>query len=56
MGAVADPDLLSEKLYASTLKTEYSELEAENEMKFGPIHPEPETYNFANADKLVAFA
>jgi endo-1,4-beta-xylanase len=56
MGTAADADHLSEDLYASTLKTEYSVLEPENEMKFGPIHPEPSTYNFADADKLVAFA
>jgi endo-1,4-beta-xylanase len=56
MGTAADADHLSEKPYASILATEYSVLEAENEMKFGPIHPEPTTYNFADADKLVNFA
>jgi endo-1,4-beta-xylanase len=25
-------------------------------MKFGPIHPEPDTYNFEDADAIVAFA
>ena len=25
-------------------------------MKFGPIHPDPNTYNFGPADAIVAFA
>ncbi|HUN83379.1 MAG TPA: endo-1,4-beta-xylanase [Terracidiphilus sp.] len=56
MGAAADSHSLVEPLYASTLATEYSQLEPENEMKFGPIHPQPNTYNFAGPDALVAFA
>jgi endo-1,4-beta-xylanase len=56
MGTAADANLLSEKLYASTLKTEYSVLEPESEMKFESVHPGPATYDFADADKLVAFA
>jgi endo-1,4-beta-xylanase len=56
MGTAADADHLSEQLYASTLETEYSVLEPETEMKFGPIHPEPTTYEFSRTDKLVAFA
>jgi endo-1,4-beta-xylanase len=56
MGTAADADLLSETPYASTLKTEYSVLEPEGEMKFGSIHPGLTTYNFAEGDKLVAFA
>jgi endo-1,4-beta-xylanase len=56
MGTAADSGYLSETLYASTLSTEYSLLEAENEMKFGPIHPEPNTYNYKGPDELVSFA
>lgn len=56
IGAAVDPDLLSDPNYASTLRTEYSVLEAENAMKFEPIHPEPDRYDFEPADKLVAFA
>lgn len=57
MGTAADAELLSaEPIYASTLSTEYSQLEPETEMKFGPIHPEPGKYNYGDADKLVAFA
>lgn len=56
MGAAADAGYLSEPLYSSTLAVQYSQLEPENEMKFGPIHPEPTTYDYAAADALVAFA
>ncbi len=56
MGTAADAEPLSDKLYASTLQTEYSVLEPETEMKFGLIHPEQAHYDFASADKLVNFA
>jgi endo-1,4-beta-xylanase len=56
MGTAVDSGYLSESIYASTLATEYSQLEPENEMKFGPIHPEVSTYNYAGPDALVAFA
>lgn len=56
MGTAADSGYLSEALYASTLSTEYSQLEPENEMKFGPIHPGPTSYSYAAPDALVAFA
>ncbi len=56
MGAGVDSRSLSEPLYSSTLAAEYSQLEPDNEMKFGLVHPEPTTYNYAGADALVAFA
>src|ERR1700751_1056396 len=56
MGAAADSVYLSDPMYAQILASEYSQLEPENEMKFGPIHPAAERYNFAGPDKLVAFA
>jgi endo-1,4-beta-xylanase len=56
IGSAADSGYLSESLYASTLSTEYSQLEPENEMKFGPIHPGPTTYAYSGPDALVAFA
>ena len=57
MGAAVDSQsLASEPIYASMLAAEYSELEPENEMKFGPIHPEPATYDYEGPDALVAFA
>ena len=40
-GDAADSRFLSDPIYAPILASEYSQLEPENEMKFGPIHPEP---------------
>ncbi len=62
MGAAADssdanPDpLKSDAFYASTLGTQYSMLEPENNMKWATIHPAQTTYNFAPGDELVTFA
>ncbi len=55
-GAAANPAHLSETAYSNTLGGEFSQLEPENALKFGPIHPGPTTYNFGPADALVAFA
>lgn len=56
IGAAADPSHFSETLYADTLGREFNQLEPENAMKFGPIHPGPTTYNFVPPDSLVTFA
>jgi endo-1,4-beta-xylanase len=56
IGAAADPAHLNETLYAGTLSREFNQLEPENAMKFGPIHPGPTTYNFGPPDALVSFA
>jgi hypothetical protein len=46
--------------YGAILGSEFSQLQAENEMKFAPIHPRPDTdpnpYNFRGGDALVVFA
>lgn len=60
IGAAAASTYLSEPDYAATLGSEFSQLQAENEMKFGVIHPRPGSdahpYNFTGGDALVAFA
>jgi len=60
IGTAVASRLLSEPEYAQILGTEFSQLEPENEMKFGLIHPrpdyDPQPYNFRGADELVAFA
>src|SRR5579863_709531 len=60
VGAAAASRFLSEEDYSSILGSEFSQLQAENEMKFGPIHPRPDSdpqpYDFKGADELVAFA
>jgi endo-1,4-beta-xylanase len=60
IGAAAGPRHLNEPDYAAILAQQFSQLEPENQMKFGVIHPragsEASSYDFAPADKLVAFA
>src|SRR5579871_618455 len=60
IGAAAASAYLAEPDYAPILGSEFSQLQAENEMKFGLIHRRPDTdanpYNFKGADALVAFA
>ena len=62
MGAAADADEFGQQTvstipaYAATLGSQYSMLEAENAMKWNPIHPTQNSYNFEPGNKLVAFA
>jgi len=60
IGAAAASAYLSEADYSTILGSEFSQLQAENEMKFGVIHPRPDTdpspYDFRGADALVSFA
>lgn len=54
--AVSAGPLRREPLYAETLSREFSMLTTENAAKFGPVHPEPDRYDFADADFIVGFA
>jgi endo-1,4-beta-xylanase len=60
IGTAAAAAHLSDPQYAQILGSEFNQLEPENEMKFASIHPRPDSdpqpYNFAPADTLVAFA
>jgi len=60
IGSAVPARLLSDPQYTAILASEFSQLEPENEMKFAAIHPRPDSdpqpYNFAPADSLVAFA
>jgi len=60
IGAAAASAYLGDADYSSILGSEFSQLQAENEMKFGVIHPrtdsDPNPYNFKGADALVVFA
>lgn len=55
-GAAVAPAHLGESEYAATLSREFNQVEPENAMKFGPIHPARDTYNFGPADAIVEFA
>lgn len=56
VGAAARSSQLSEALYAATLAREFNLLEPEDELKWEVIHPQPATFDFLPADRLVAFA
>ena len=60
IGTAAASPFLAEPDYANILGSEFSQLQAENEMKFGLIHPRPDNdpnpYNFKGGDALVDFA
>ena len=54
--AVAAAPLRNEEPYQDTLRREFNLIVAENAFKWDAIHPAQGTYNFADADALVAFA
>lgn len=60
VGAAVGPHLLDEPSYRTVLAREFSVLEAENVMKFGPIHPrpgsDPSAFDFEGSDRLIEFA
>ena len=56
IGAAIAPAHLGETEYAATAAREFNQVEPENAMKFGPIQPGPQTFNWAPADVVVAFA
>ncbi len=45
-----------ESPYARAVARECSVITPENDMKFGPLRPGPDKWNWTNADNLVAFA
>ncbi len=54
--AVRDTPFVRDPLYRQVLTAQYNSIGTEDATDFGPIHPGPTTYAFANADALVAFA
>lgn len=54
--AVAARPLHDDPLYAKMLAREFNILTLENAVKFGPVHPDKDRYNFRNADAIVDFA
>ncbi len=56
IGAAADSIYLNDSNYSAILGSEFSQLQAENEMKFSIIHPSSTAYDFTGADALVSFA
>ena len=56
IGAAVDPARFGETAYAETLGREFSQIQPENAMKFGPIHPGPATYSFTQPDTIARSA
>ena len=54
--AVNVPRLTSDPAYAALVVAQSSILVAENAMKWGPLRPTPTSFNFDQADALIAFA
>src|SRR5262249_61461076 len=56
IGAAARPQLFSEQLYSSTLAREFNMIEPEDAMKWWLLRPDRSTFDFREADRVVAFA
>jgi endo-1,4-beta-xylanase len=54
--AVAPGALRCEPAYGGVLGREFNIVTTENALKFGPVHPERERYDFRDADAIVDFA
>lgn len=56
VSAAAQPDRLTEPVYATTLAREFNMLEPENSLKWEVVHPSPDEFDFSQGDRLAAFA
>ncbi|MBD3274597.1 MAG: 1,4-beta-xylanase [Candidatus Marinimicrobia bacterium] len=54
--AVAANPLSQDERYAKTLAREFSLVTTENALKFGPVHPAPDRYDFEDSDAIIDFA
>lgn len=54
--AVTARPLRDDPLYAETLAREFNILTLENAVKFGPVHPDKDRYDFRRADAIIDFA
>ena len=56
LGTAMNVVYLSEPAYTDTLAREFNMLEPEDAMKWAAIRPDEKTFDFTDADRLVAFA
>src|ERR1035437_10803493 len=56
IGAGVSRAQLSEAAFASTLAREFNMLEPGDALKWEVVHPEPQTFDFSQADEIVDFA
>lgn len=56
VGTAVRPAQLSEAAYSATLAREFNMLEPEDAMKWEVVHPDPQSFDFSQADRIVDFA
>ncbi|HYU47707.1 MAG TPA: endo-1,4-beta-xylanase [Terriglobales bacterium] len=56
VGTAARPAQLTEAAYAATLAREFNMVEPEDAMKWEVLRPDPQSFDFSQADRLVDFA
>ncbi|MFZ1008242.1 MAG: endo-1,4-beta-xylanase [Candidatus Sulfotelmatobacter sp.] len=56
IGTAVRPSLLSERVYASTLASEFNMVEAEDALKWLTLRPDKTTFDFRQGDEVVRFA
>lgn len=56
IGAAARPSCLKETNYAEVLAREFNMLEPEDALKWEVLRPDPQSFDFSQADQLVDFA
>lgn len=56
IGTAVRPVQLAEPAYASTLAREFNMVEPEDALKWEVVHPQPEVFDFSQADQIVDFA
>jgi GH35 family endo-1,4-beta-xylanase len=56
VGAAVNTDVLGEQEYAAVLASEFGYVTPENVMKWGPLQPTIDSWDFTKADQLLAFA
>ena len=56
IGTAVRPAYLSESVYASTLAREFNMVEPEDVLKWETVHPDPQSFDFSQADQIVDFA
>jgi endo-1,4-beta-xylanase len=56
IGTAVRPDQLSEAAYATTLAREFNMVEPEDALKWEVVHPQPNSFDFSQADQILEFA
>lgn len=56
MGVAVSPQALKREDESKLILQQFNSVTPENAMKMGPIHPQPDKYNWAGGDSIVAYA